>query len=307
MRSGPLSALAVALTLAFAPQLQAAGQTAFASREIDLWPSAAAQGQAGATSRDPLVALWVNPAGLVFGPAQVGATHTEWFADTRAEQLAVALGGRRLRMGAAAFLLTTSDIPLRPTVGGVPSPLTSPVDDFEVRDFTLSLSAAYAISPRLSWGVTLRSLTQKVYTYDASTLALDLGAVWQPRPGLDVGAALNSLGPALDWGSGARVPLPRSLRAGAAWQVHPSVRVSAEGWIARDRDTRVASGVEWQPVPALALRSGYLFGADSQRLSFGVGLAWRGFGFDYALVPLANDLGTTHRVALRVIPAQLRP
>jgi hypothetical protein len=296
-----------ALCLAAATPLEAAGRTAFASREIELWPSAAAQGQTAATSRDPLVALWVNPAGLVCGPAQVGATHTEWITDTRAEQLAVALGGRRLRLGAAAFLATTFDIPLRPDAGGVPSPITDPVDVFEVRDFSVALSAAYAITPRVAGGVTLRSLTQKVYTYDASSLALDLGVVWQPRPGLDLGAALGSLGPDLDWGSGATVPLPRSLRAGAAYRVHPFVRLSAEGWLARDRGARLASGVEWQPVPALALRSGYLFGADSQRFSFGVGLSWRGVTFDYALAPLANDLGTTHRAAIRVIPTELRP
>ena len=300
-------AVLILLTLgvAFVEKAGAAGGTAFASREIDLWPSAAATGQVAAVSRDPLSALWINPAALTFGSAQAGATHTEWFQDTRAEQLAVVLGGGRLRFGASAFLLSTSDIPFRPAAGGVPTPLAEPLDYFEVREFTLGLSAGYAVSPDVALGVTVRSLTQKVYTYDASTVALDLGAFWQPRFDVDLGLAVNSLGPGLDWGTGDKVPMPRSMRLGAAYRVRPTVRVGAETWIVRDRSARLATGVEWQPVPALALRSGYLLGSDSQSFSAGLGLFWRGIGFDYALVPLGNDLGTTHRAALRVIPSQL--
>lgn len=299
--------LSVAIATLCIGEARAAGGTAFVSREIDLWPTAAASGQVAATSRDPLAALWTNPAALVFGQAQAGATHMEWFRETHAEQLAFALGGgARLRLGASAFLLSTSDIPFRPDAG-VPTPLAEPLDYFEVRDFSLGLSAGYAVSPDVAVGVTLRALTQKVYTYDASTLAFDLGAYWQARPGLDLGVAVNSLGSALDWGAGERVPLPRSVRAGAAYQVRSTVRVAAETWAIRDRSLRMAAGIEWQPVPALALRSGYLFGSDSQNFSAGVGLLWRGIGFDYALVPLGNDLGTTHRAALRVIPADLHP
>lgn len=296
-----------AISLLLAADARAAGGTAFTSREIDIWPSSAALGHIAAVSRDPLSALWVNPAALTFGNAQVGATHTEWFQDTRAEQLAIALGGGRFRLGASAFLLSTSDIPFRPASGGVPTPTAEPLDYFEVRDFTLGLSAGYAVTPAVALGVTLRSLTQKVYTYDASSWALDFGAFWQVRPDIDLGLAVNSLGPALDWGVGDQVPMPRSLRLGTAYRLAPTVRIEAETWLVRDRAARLAGAVEWHPVPVLALRSGYLFGSDSENFSAGIGLLWRGIGFDYALVPLGNDLGTTHRAALRVIPSQLHP
>lgn len=300
------SGVALLLALSLSLPVFAAGETGLVSREIDQWPSAVAMGQAAAANHDPLVAVWINPAGLAGQPGQVGATHTEWVLDTRLEQLAAALGGsHRLRFGVSSAVVTTGDIPLRSGIAaGVP--LSSPQGYFEARDFSVGLSAAYQAAPHVSVGASVRSLTQKIHVDDASTLALDLGAQWTYSPRLNLGAVVSNLGPALDWGRGATVPLPRSLRAGASYAVAPQVTVASDLWLIRDRSVRIASGLEWHPVDILSVRTGYLAGSDSQNFTAGLGISYRGIGFDYALVPLSNDLGTTHRVALRVLPSMLR-
>lgn len=298
------TAAACLIVVAVSAPAFGAGATALVSREIDQWPSAVAMGHAASVSSDPLVSVWVNPAGLASAVGQAGATHTEWALDTRIEQLAIALGGqRRLRFGLSAIVVTTDDIPLRTALGG---PSTNPLGYFEARDFTIGLSAGYAATPDLDLGVSLRSLTQKIYTDDASTFAIDLGAQWSYSPRLKFGAVISNLGPELDWGRGATVPLPRSLRAGGSYDVTPQLAVASDIWVIRDRDARVAAGLEWHPVAVLSVRSGYLLGSDSQNFTAGLGINYRGIGFDYALAPLANDLGTTHRVALRVLPGSLR-
>jgi len=302
-----LYGLLPALLLLSSAAVQAAGRTGVISREIDVWPSAVAMGQAAAASSDPLVAVWVNPAGLHGGSGQIGATHTEWVLDTRAEQLAAALGGPgRWHIGLSALVITTSDIPLRPPSAGIGSPITSPLDFFEARDFTVGVTGAYDLTPQLTAGATIRSLTQKVYVSDATTMAADFGLQFRYSPRLRLGAVLANVGPDLDWGTDPTVPLPRSLRAGGSFDLSDEITVAGDVWTLRDRDLRVTAGLEWHPVPVLAVRSGYLVGNDSQSFSAGLGLNYRGIGLDYAVVPLANDLGTTHRVALRVIPSQLR-
>lgn len=300
-------AFAMLLVASLTAPSHAVGITSLASREFDLWPSAAAMGSVAATSTDPLGALWVNPAAIIHGAGQVGATHTEWVLDTRSEQLAVALGGgAKLRFGMSALVLTTGDIPLRRTEDGTPVPSTDPLGTFESRDFTSGLTAAYSATPDIAIGVTVRVLAQKIYLSDATTLAADAGAQWQFSERLRFGASVNNVGPALDW-DGVKAPLPRSFRAGAACEPRAGLTIASEVWLLRDRETRAAVGLEWQPVNVLAVRTGYLLGSDSQSLSAGFGLNWRGVGFDYALAPLDNDLGTTHRAALRIIPSRLRP
>jgi hypothetical protein len=285
----------------------AAGETAFISREFDLWPSAAALGGTAVSSDDPLVALWVNPAGLTAGPGQGGAMHSEWIADTRSEQIAAALGEMAsVHWGLSAHLVTTGDIPLRPLQGGVPVPLSQPLGSFEARDVSLGLSGAFVPASRFAVGFSLRYLAQKVYVDEASTLGIDLGVSWHHSSRVRLAAAVSNLGPALDWGTGAQVPLPRSLRAGGTVDPVKSLSVSADLWLQRDRSTRGGVGVEWRPAPVLAVRTGYLAGSNSQNLTVGFGLNWRGVGFDYALAPMSNDLGTTHRLALRIVPSRFR-
>lgn len=284
---------------------QGAGTTALVSREFDLWPTAAAMGGAAAASPDALLALWANPAQLAGAAGQVGATHVVWFQDTRMEQLGAVLGGGgRLVVGVSTQLVTTGEIPLRPLSAGMPVPYASPLDQFEARDFGVAISAGYRVAGGVRAGASLRYLSQKVYVYEASAPALDLGVSWQARPKLNLAACVNNLGSDLSWDQGAESPLPRSLRAGLSWIPWASLSVAGDVWAQRERSVRASLGAEWRVNGLLALRTGYLAGHDAGSLSAGAGLFWRGFGFEYALSPQAADLGTVHRFALHFTPGR---
>lgn len=284
---------------------RAAGTTALVSREFDLWPTGSALGGSAAAHPDALLALWVNPAQLAGRPGQVGATHTEWFLDTRMEQLGAVLGGGgRFTAGVSTQLVTTGDIPLRPLSAGVPVAYPTPLDHFEARDFGVGLSAGYRATGQLSLGATVRWLSQKVYVYEASTLAADVGASWQAFPALRLAACVNNLGSALDWGGGVKAQLPLAARAGVAWQPRRQWSVYGDVWVPREHNLRVTTGVEWRPVAFLALRGGAVAGQDEQIFSGGTGLFWRGIGFEYALVPRSASLGTVHRFALHFTPSR---
>lgn len=228
--------------------------------------------------------------------------HTEWFEDTRMEQVAIALGGTgTVRFGVSSHLVTTDNIPLR---NDIPTP--QPLGNFEVRDFGLGVSAAYMPYSSLSLGLTARLITQQIHTDNASTFGFDIGFMWMQSSTLRLAASINNLGASLHWSNDTEPPLPRSFRAGASIQMTGSLTASADMWMIRDRDARGAFGLEWRPTPALSVRSGYLAGADSRNISAGFGLNWREIGFDYAIIPLSNNLGTTHRVAIRYVPSLRR-
>jgi hypothetical protein len=297
--------LFAALVLAAGTEsVRAAGTTGLVSREFDLWPTSSALGGSAAAHADALLALWANPAQLAGAPGQVGATHTEWFQDTRLEQLGAVLGGGgRLVVGLSTQLVTTGDIPLRPLSAGGPVAYAAPLDQFEAKDFGVGISAGYRMPSNLSLGASLRWLSQKVYVYDASTFAADLGLSWQAAPALRLAACVNNLGPSLDWGEGVEAQLPLSARAGVAWMPRSQLSVYGDIWALRERSVRFTTGVEWRPVPMLALRGGYVAGQDEQTVSAGTGLSWRGLGFEYALVPRGSSLGTIHRFALHFTPS----
>jgi hypothetical protein len=155
----------------------------------------------------------------------------------------------------------------------------------------------------MSGGVALKYIREMIDQETATAIAVDLGGrVALGQTGLTLGAALQNLGGEATFISES-FPLPRTLRAGAALsRAIPSLTgkgaLSAEVRKARGDDSRVHVGGEFEYQEKVALRAGAKFGYDDESLSFGLGLIRSRFHFDYALVPLSSDLGTSHFISL---------
>jgi hypothetical protein len=67
----------------------------------------------------------------------------------------------------------------------------------------------------------------------------------------------------------------------------------------RSHREQVMAGMEYQVLRVIALRGGYIYGNDEDKLSFGFGLSYSGFAFDYAYTPYGvfNDV---QRVTVRL-------
>ncbi|HET9951313.1 MAG TPA: hypothetical protein VFS09_05900, partial [Candidatus Eisenbacteria bacterium] len=59
-------------------------------------------------------------------------------------------------------------------------------------------------------------------------------------------------------------------------------------------DGRFHLGGEFAYHEWLALRAGGKFGYDDQDVSFGLGIAHKNIKFDYALLPIGSNLGSSH-------------
>ena len=97
--------------------------------------------------------------------------------------------------------------------------------------------------------------------------------------------------------------IPRTWRAGAAAS-RPLPNLQGRGTLtvevrkARADNAHFHAGAEYLYRDLVALRVGGKFGYDDEKMSFGLGLAKNWIHFDYALVPLSSNLGTTHFFSL---------
>jgi hypothetical protein len=96
--------------------------------------------------------------------------------------------------------------------------------------------------------------------------------------------------------------MPNQVRLGGAWS-HDQLSVRGE-MLAEDENVHWHIGSEFTPDPRLALRAGIRLGYDTQTFSAGAGLRTpdQRVGIDYAFAPYTDDLGSTHRFGLTLLP-----
>jgi tetratricopeptide (TPR) repeat protein len=147
----------------------------------------------------------------------------------------------------------------------------------------------------LSVGTSLRLVQQSIDAASDASVGLDLGAAFETSLGrgethrLGLGLNLRNLVTPRLLLQDSEVPDPRSVKLGGAYTLAPGagqfVWLAAIDLDVPDRaDPRFGAGVEVTYRGLLALRAG----ADGGSPTFGVGVAWRGVRFDYALVDHAT-------------------
>ena len=269
------------------------GETGFAFLKLGVGARAMGMGSAFVAIADDPTAVYWNPAGLAtISKTQVTAMHNEWIQDFRQEFVAVGTrcGPGSLGIGFSGFY----------------------ADEFERRDDTgilighfgfndLALTGAYGmpITSGLDAGLALRYVREMIDEFDATALLVDAGAQYRlSDTGVTFGAAVQNLGSDATFISES-FPTPLTWRVGAAGsrelkKLQGRGTLTAEVRQAKSDDTRFHVGAEYAYHEHVALRVGGKFGYDDESVSFGLGLAKDWFHFDYALVPLSSDLGTSH-------------
>lgn len=131
-----------------------------------------------------------------------------------------------------------------------------------------------------------------------SGLGLDAGFLYEASKDLSLGASTRRINKP-DMGLVAEDKVPMTWRAGGAWRRGAftflgEIRGRSE---ATDADSKWGAGVEWRAISPLALR----VGADSGKVTAGMGLGMRNLRVDYAF-SFTQDLGAgesgSHRVSV---------
>ena len=296
--AGPTFLLAlVATAIAPAAAVAATGETGFAFLRLGVGARPMGMGSAYVAIADDPTAVYWNPAGLAaVTNTQVTAMHNEWIQDFRQEFVGV---GAKAGPGSLGFSFSgfyADELERRDETGVL-------TGHFGFNDIAVTGAYGMPIAKGLDAGLALRYVREMIAGLDATAVTGDVGARYRLEDnGLSFGAALQNIGGDAKFES-EEFSLPFTYRLGAAFsrpisKWNGSGTLSAEYRQARADDGRFHLGGELVYRQLLALRAGAKFGYDEEDLSFGLGLKKDWFGFDYALVPLSSDLGTSHFISI---------
>ena len=293
-----LTLLALVLA-ALAPEsaLAAAGEAGFAFLKLGIGARPMGMGSSYVALADDPTAIYWNPAGLAAAEgAQVAVMHNEWIQDFRQEFAAVSrpVGKGAMGLGLSGFY--TSQLESRDDVGNL-------TGHFGFNDIAVTGAYAYRLAHQASLGVGMKFIREMIDEETATAVAFDLGGrMGIGQTGVTLAAAVQNLGGDATFRTES-FPLPMTLRAGAALSrgiksMDGKGALSAEVRKSKGEDSRLHVGGEFEYKERVALRAGAKFGYDDESLSFGLGLIQKRFHFDYALVPLSSNLGTSHFFSL---------
>ncbi len=254
-----------------------------------------------AHSRDAFSTYW-NPAGLAAAPTNtVAVAHHVWVGDVRTYALA-----SRFRAGASGgvgFFVTATgsgDLEARDQPG-------EPTGLFDAQFLTAGASYGRKLGP-LRAGATLKFLTERIFTDEASGVAVDFGLQLDLMDNLlQFGAAIQNLGEMSELNAQA-TRLPRLLRVGAAFFPLRVLTLDDDAPVLNtfvtaevlhsltDETTQYHFGLSAEVMELVTVRAGYITNDALRDVSFGGGLRYGSFVFDYALLPFAEGFGGTGHI-----------
>jgi hypothetical protein len=166
-------------------------------------------------------------------------------------------------------------------------------ETFSEKEGLFSLSYARG-SGRFAWGFNLKSVSQNIDGAKGNGLGADLGIFFRPHRNLSFGGSVqNILQPEITLADEAE-KLARTYRGGVALRFFNNRLMIMSDLVKTDyMDVSFASGLEWWLVKAIGIRGGY--NSSSEQFSFGAGVRYENWQFDYAFI--THDLGSTNVVS----------
>lgn len=270
-----------------------------------------AMGRAYVAIADDATAAWWNPAGLAFlTNMNIAAMHTKLAPgladDVYYEYLSYATGGEDWGgLAASIVYLTYGDIEGRDEFGNATQVFSS---------YEISPSVGYgtALFKDIGVGVNMKvihvnyapaSVTVEGKAGKGTTFAADVGMLYR-RDRWSLGACFQNIGPNLTLiDADQSSPINRNLKVGAAanlWQGNIGRFTAAfdvnKPFVHANDGPILGGGGEFLFSEILAVRLGFLterFYSESfpiEGLTYGMGLQYKGFRFDYANVPQSKEL-----------------
>ena len=282
------------------PQLPKEAERAGASfLKLGMGARAVGMGEAFTSISGDISSIYWNPAGLAKLDG-VWATfmHNRWFQDISTEFFASAFS---ISNNIFAFSLTVNTVP---DIERRETATSEPLSYFDAHQLSLGGAWAKQFAKNIDLGLTFKWLYEKIDIHTASGIGFDLGGIYSPRDGFNLGLAILNLGPKMKFEE-QKYPLPTSYKLGVVLTrkenyLRGDYRVALDLVKPKDDPLVVHTGAEYDFPQNFSLRLGYEFGYDEKGITFGAGFRIKKYGIDYAFAPYSSDLGNTHRISLNV-------
>lgn len=280
-----------------------AGPQGFPSLKILPGAREAGMGGAGcASASGPQAMVW-NPAATVGGTSFAAvAGYAAWFGDSRSHSLFLSRQFGKTALGTGVRSFAAGSFEYRQEV-----PTTEPLGTFQPVEISGYLNLSRQIGDttgrlHAKIGANLRYFYSKITYHELDGFGLDLGTCLHTSR-LSLGMSLTDFGQTLTY-MRERIWLPTRARAGAAfltrlgsWNITATTDLSLFVYSLK---VHVNSGLEIVTLAPLRFRAGYELRDQTGNLSLGLGLCHGHLALDYSMTFLDYDMGSAHRVSLRL-------
>jgi hypothetical protein len=271
-------------------------------------------GKTNVAVTDDATATWWNPAALAFvNQRQATLMHTQLVPDLADDVFYEFIGYSSQIKGLGGFGVSVTYI----TYGKNQARSREGVELGEFTPYELAPSFAFGtkLAEDLSLGVNFKFIWSSLAPSSVSpegrsgrgtTVAADVGALWRiPKYRMNWGLNFQNIGPNIAYiDQNQSDPLPRSGKLGVGWwplanEDHTLVLTADlnKPFVNIDDGPILHMGTEYNLGEYLSGRFGYFyegwFTSEDSRIdgaTFGIGLRYKGFSFDYASVPQGLDL-----------------
>ena len=300
-----VAAIASMLLCGEAVQAGNPGEDGLLSLRFPVGTREAGMGDAGVAGSQGAAAVFWNPANNVFEDFETALVvqHYRYLGlfNQEAAALAHRVGDGVLGLVFAGFY---SDEILRSTG----EPVGAYEGTFKPYDVAFGLSYAHPLGERFAVGMNAKIVYERIDIYSDTGTAYDLFISHRALiEGLRFAASWTNLGGQMNLYD-QPFDLPTAYRVGASYApargiLKDRVNFAAELFLPQDTNAKAHLGVEYNLVPAFALRVGYKANYDLYGLTagFGVRLA-EGFDLDYAFQEMTIDgFDPGHKFSLNMV------
>ena len=276
--------------------IMGSGTTAFPLLRISYGPRACAMGESFTALSDDATSIFWNPGGLGnLKNSEMFFTHHEWFQDIRDENLILVLKTHRGTIGTSLFASTVDNIESRGSDQRIR-------EEVSLSSGIFSFSYGDILFQKFSLGVTFKGFYDNLGEITGRGWGIDLGGMYRLNPMFNFGLNLYNLGPRMNY-EREKFAIPSGVRAGVCISPKIPALFLMDVNIPRNDRLEFHTGGEYWINDVLAIRAGYRNGPqdiDLGGFTYGAGLRWQRYGFDYAYVPY-KKLGSTHRISLKML------
>ncbi len=289
-----------------------AASTSIDPMSLGIGARSIAMGRTNVTAPGDINAIFVNPANAAY-LENWGAT-SMYTSLLEGEMNYTMLGGatKYQGIGGGMCYLGGGATGLQTTTRDANSRVTASGNSFDYSNSTIAAAFGKELNDKLAAGGSLKMFSKSFSGQSSGTgFSLDLGLLYKLNSALTLGvAAQNVLPTGINWGTGVNEPVAMNLKGGLNYSLPNNFLVNA------DLDLMpfaAHAGVEWKPLPLLALRGGLENvptgnSSSVMNLMAGIGLKINGLGFDYAYF---NDgslaVNSTHFFTLSFMPEMPKP
>ncbi|MBN2364633.1 MAG: PorV/PorQ family protein [Calditrichaeota bacterium] len=277
---------------------EASGNNAFNFLQMNIGSRAQGMGKAFTAVSGDLNGLYYNPASVGFAlHPSLMFYHAQLYEDIAIENFSAMLPDvRNFTFSMGLSYLHLPEIDEYEINGGSPVHLGT----FQVYDFVSQVGVSYLMNRRVSMGMQMKYLQERIDEVTASGVAFDIGVLARlPIDYLSIGASVQNMGPNVKFDQ-TKEKLPLTYRLGLAYQLPAyMVTFAFDAVKTIDEDWQFYPGLEMEFLKSLAIRTGYQYNPDvGGGYNVGAGLKFLdNYRLNYVFSS-AGILGSTHRAEI---------